>query len=129
MVFERALLLSRRRAPPLDSACVLLRPRQRIYSGGKCEPVVGLCLKTLAADDSQGAGMGASRVRVTTKAHPSQPGGLSRAGLESQLAASMAALGVDQVSTAQVSKAWALTLGVLTTVWRLVVGAVGGAVR
>lgn len=61
----------------------------RIYAGGLTEPIVGACLRTLQADGVE--------VKVTTKAHPSKPNGLSAAGLEAQLRESLAALGVERV--------------------------------
>jgi hypothetical protein len=76
-------------------ACRVFCVPQRIYSGGACEPVVGQCLEALRLDGN------ADRVRVTTKAHPSQPGGLSKEGLESQLQASLDALGVTEVRSPQ----------------------------
>jgi hypothetical protein len=52
--------------------------------------MVGTCLRALAADGFS--------PRVATKAHPSQPGGLSPRGLEAQLEASLQAMGVNKVS-------------------------------
>ena len=60
----------------------------RIYSGGDTEPIVRDAIAAV------GASMGPS-FRIGTKAHPSQPGGLSADGLRRQLDASLAALGVD----------------------------------
>ena len=62
----------------------------RIYSGGDTEPIVR---EAIAA---AGVGIRAS-CRIGTKAHPSQPGGLSSDGIRRQLEASLEALGVDQV--------------------------------
>jgi len=72
--------------------------------------MVGECLRTLASDGyrynsnsqaSSGAAGSSSGdapfVRITTKAHPSQPGGLSPSGLEAQLEASLKDLGVCKV--------------------------------
>lgn len=71
--------------------------------------MVGTCLRTLASDgycynsSPQGSGAAGSNsgeapfVRITTKAHPSQPGGLSPSGLEAQLEASLKDLGVCKV--------------------------------
>ena len=64
----------------------------RIYAGGATEPIVGACLKALTDEAAHGG-----PCRVTTKAHPSQPGGLTAAGLEAQLSASLAAFGVERV--------------------------------
>ena len=58
----------------------------RIYAGGKTEPVVGAVV-----DKSN------SHELIGTKAHPSQPGGLSAKGIEGQLQASLDAMGVDKV--------------------------------
>eukprot|EP00527_Entomoneis_sp_CCMP2396_P006228 CAMPEP_0198149356 /NCGR_PEP_ID=MMETSP1443-20131203/46140_1 /TAXON_ID=186043 /ORGANISM="Entomoneis sp., Strain CCMP2396" /LENGTH=323 /DNA_ID=CAMNT_0043814359 /DNA_START=21 /DNA_END=989 /DNA_ORIENTATION=- len=55
----------------------------RIYAGGKTEPVVGAVMSKL---DFPMAVVG-------TKAHPSQPGGLSPEGIEGQLKASLEAMG------------------------------------
>eukprot|EP00602_Paraphysomonas_sp_CaronLab_P006842 CAMPEP_0185019266 /NCGR_PEP_ID=MMETSP1103-20130426/1883_1 /TAXON_ID=36769 /ORGANISM="Paraphysomonas bandaiensis, Strain Caron Lab Isolate" /LENGTH=336 /DNA_ID=CAMNT_0027549473 /DNA_START=74 /DNA_END=1084 /DNA_ORIENTATION=- len=62
----------------------------RIYAGGSTEPMVGECLKACGAlqDDT---------MKVTTKAHPSQPMGLSATGLEAQLKDSLTAMGLDRV--------------------------------
>eukprot|EP00522_Entomoneis_paludosa_P012274 CAMPEP_0172452268 /NCGR_PEP_ID=MMETSP1065-20121228/9987_1 /TAXON_ID=265537 /ORGANISM="Amphiprora paludosa, Strain CCMP125" /LENGTH=345 /DNA_ID=CAMNT_0013204305 /DNA_START=7 /DNA_END=1044 /DNA_ORIENTATION=- len=57
----------------------------RIYAGGKTESVVGACLP-----QCQNTG---KRLLVGTKAHPSQPGGLSPEGIETQLQASLQAMG------------------------------------
>ena len=57
----------------------------RIYAGGKTEPIVGATLASVPG------------LRVGTKAHPSQPDGLSDAGIRAQLAASLEALGVKTV--------------------------------
>ena len=56
--------------------------------------MVGSCLAALKSLPGQPSGP----VRVTTKAHPSQPGGLTAEGLEAQLHESMAALGVEKVT-------------------------------
>ena len=57
----------------------------RIYAGGKTEPIVGATLASVPG------------LRVGTKAHPSQPDGLSATGIRAQLAASLEALGVKSV--------------------------------
>jgi len=59
----------------------------RIYSGGKTEPIVGSCL----------AAMQPKVLRVTTKAHPSQPGGLTAEGIRAQLSDSLTAFGCSKV--------------------------------
>lgn len=56
----------------------------RIYAGGKTEPVVGNALKQCSSSDT---------IVVGTKAHPSQRGGLSPKGIQSQLDDSLQALG------------------------------------
>lgn len=61
----------------------------RIYSGGDTEDILG---KVLRSGD-----LGASRYVLATKAHPSQPGGLSKAGIKGQLEASLKALQTDEV--------------------------------
>jgi aflatoxin B1 aldehyde reductase len=62
----------------------------RIYAGGQTEPIFGQCLTALGLK-------GNPTIKVTTKAHPSQPNGLSSEGLSSQLARSMEAMGVTRV--------------------------------
>lgn len=57
----------------------------RIYAGGDTEPMLREAL----------AGGGEYGWLLGTKAHPSQTDGLSEAGLEAQLAASRAAIGVS----------------------------------
>lgn len=92
--------LRKSRAPPDPSPNfrLFLNPFQlRRFSGGACEPIVGACLKALRAAEPPGGPKDAATLRVTTKAHPSQPGGLSPLGLERQLEASLDALGVDTV--------------------------------
>jgi len=62
----------------------------RIYSGGKSEEIFGRWL--------QGAGPAATQPLVlSTKAHPSQAGGLSEQGIRGQLKASLEALKVNKV--------------------------------
>lgn len=61
----------------------------RIYSGGESELMVGRVLKTIADT---------TKFTVTTKAHPSQPGGLSPAGLREQVVTSMTALQVSSLN-------------------------------
>ena len=62
----------------------------RIYSGGDAEPIVR---EAIAA---AGDGMSASCL-IGSKAHPSQPGGLSADGMRRQLDESLKALGVDHL--------------------------------
>ena len=62
----------------------------RIYSAGDTEPIVK------DAIDAVGGGISASCL-LGTKAHPSQPGGLSTDGIKKQLEASLTALGVDKL--------------------------------
>lgn len=61
----------------------------RIYSGGDTEDILGRVLK-----DSEVAG---KPIILATKAHPSQPQGLSKAGIRQQLETSLKALQVDKV--------------------------------
>ncbi|CAM9264717.1 unnamed protein product, partial [Heterosigma akashiwo] len=63
----------------------------RIYAGGETEPMVGEALQQIMDADQR------SMVLLGTKAHPSQPGGLSPDGIRAQLAASLEALKVDAV--------------------------------
>eukprot|EP00933_Yihiella_yeosuensis_P006656 TRINITY_DN11138_c0_g1_i1.p1 TRINITY_DN11138_c0_g1~~TRINITY_DN11138_c0_g1_i1.p1 ORF type:complete len:296 (-),score=24.78 TRINITY_DN11138_c0_g1_i1:51-938(-) len=61
----------------------------RIYSGGDTEDILGKVMRDLDVANK-------SHV-LATKAHPSQPGGLSKTGLRSQLSASLKALQVEKV--------------------------------
>ena len=56
----------------------------RIYAGGDTEPIVG---KAITAQE----------VTIGSKAHPSQPRGLSADGMRAQLDASLSALGCDSL--------------------------------
>lgn len=59
------------------------------YAGGDSERMLGLAIANLDG--------GSSSITVGTKAHPSQPGGLSPGGIRSQLRSSMDAMNVDSV--------------------------------
>jgi len=61
----------------------------RLHSGGAAEPMLGRALRTV--------GPPTGGYRLSTKVHPSQPGGLSDAGIRAQLPASLGALGVNRV--------------------------------
>lgn len=61
----------------------------RIYSGGDTEQILG---KVLRSGD-----LGPSSYVLGTKVHPSQPGGLSKAGIRGQLETSLRALQKDKV--------------------------------
>uniref|UniRef100_A0A7S1LXG2 NADP-dependent oxidoreductase domain-containing protein n=1 Tax=Alexandrium catenella TaxID=2925 RepID=A0A7S1LXG2_ALECA len=61
----------------------------RIYSGGDTEPMLG---EVLRSPEVRGAAY-----RLATKAHPSQPGGLSATGIRAQLKASLEALRAERV--------------------------------
>ena len=73
----------------------------RIYAGGKTEPIVGAVVSKYQQSEQQAAqesgGEAATSITTTfevgTKAHPSQPGGLSPEGIETQLQASLHAMG------------------------------------
>ena len=54
----------------------------RIYAGGATEPIVGTALEERR-----------DKVTIGSKAHPSQPGGLSDRGMREQLASSLSSLG------------------------------------
>jgi aflatoxin B1 aldehyde reductase len=56
----------------------------RIYSGGVAEGIVGVACTPYTGT-----------LRIGTKAHPSQPGGLGAAGLRAQFDASVSALGAS----------------------------------
>ena len=60
----------RRNSETTDAACYFV-DTARIYAGGKTEHIVGGALLAMGDTDY---------VYVGTKAHPSQPGGLSKAG-------------------------------------------------
>jgi len=62
----------------------------RIYSGGDSELMVGRVLPGVTAD--------CPGLTITTKAHPSQEGGLSEAGIRGQLKASLEAMQVPSVN-------------------------------
>lgn len=62
----------------------------RIYAGGKTETILGDVLRNV--DPKEGPS-----VTVGTKAHPSQPNGLSPTGVRDQLNASLEAIGVESV--------------------------------
>ena len=62
----------------------------RIYAGGETESIVG---KVLASVGSRDKGV----LMIGTKAHPSQKGGLSPAGIRSQIEASLHAMQIDRV--------------------------------
>eukprot|EP00429_Kryptoperidinium_foliaceum_P064781 CAMPEP_0176060776 /NCGR_PEP_ID=MMETSP0120_2-20121206/30295_1 /TAXON_ID=160619 /ORGANISM="Kryptoperidinium foliaceum, Strain CCMP 1326" /LENGTH=335 /DNA_ID=CAMNT_0017394323 /DNA_START=30 /DNA_END=1037 /DNA_ORIENTATION=- len=61
----------------------------RIYSGGDAEEMLGRVLR--------GADVDVGAFTIATKAHPSQPGGLSGVGIRQQLAASLKALHLERV--------------------------------
>ena len=63
----------------------------RIYAGGKTEPIVGTVIK----DASSYCDLDA--IEVGTKAHPSQPNGLSKDGIMNQFTASIESMGVESV--------------------------------
>jgi aflatoxin B1 aldehyde reductase len=65
----------------------------RIYAGGQTEPVVGAVLSQMSLSCDK------SSFLVGTKAHPSQPGGLSPAGIQQQLQESTEALQFDLASS------------------------------
>lgn len=65
----------------------------RIYANGETETIVGACFRSITASHPEIR----CKLHVTTKAHPSQPLGLSAKGLEQQLQTSLNAMGVDYV--------------------------------
>lgn len=62
----------------------------RIYAGGKTEKIIGEILPTLDAEKRES-------IKLGTKAHPSQPEGLSTKGISDQLNKSFEAMGIDSV--------------------------------
>lgn len=77
----------RRNSETTDAACYFV-DTARIYAGGKTEHIVGGALLAMGDTDY---------VYVGTKAHPSQPGGLSKAGITSQLQTSLVAMNLESV--------------------------------
>ena len=65
----------------------------RIYAGGKTEKILGEVLSALESDHPAER----SSIVLGTKAHPSQPDGLSAKGISDQFAVSLNAMGVDSV--------------------------------
>mmetsp|Transcript_30405 Transcript_30405/g.66827 ORF Transcript_30405/g.66827 Transcript_30405/m.66827 type:complete len:403 (+) Transcript_30405:55-1263(+) len=65
----------------------------RIYAGGKTEKIFGEVLSALQSDHPAER----NSIVLGTKAHPSQPGGLSERGMLDQFAASLDAMGVENV--------------------------------
>jgi len=63
----------------------------RIYAGGATEPIVGATVADAASYCSP------ESVLVGTKAHPSQPNGLSAKGIQQQFETSIKAMGLDSV--------------------------------
>ena len=61
----------------------------RIYAGGKTEKILGTALKRLEYNNQ--------KLAIGTKAHPSQPNGLSADGIQGQLNASLEAMGLSSV--------------------------------
>jgi aflatoxin B1 aldehyde reductase len=66
----------------------LILDTARVYAGGDTEPIVGDAIAVHQAPPA---------VYLSTKAHPSQPHGLSKQGITQQLRASLAALKVKSV--------------------------------
>lgn len=65
----------------------------RIYAGGKTETILGHCFNQLLQNNSEFR----SNSVITTKVHPSQPGGLSPTGLRDQLNTSLQEMGLTYV--------------------------------
>jgi len=65
----------------------------RIYAGGKSERMLGISLQ----EGSMSSLDASSSLSINTKAHPSQPGGLSKDGIERQLQKSLDAMNVTSV--------------------------------
>lgn len=67
----------------------------RIYAGGKTEPMVGAVVRRiLTADKNKDS---SSKIFIGTKAHPSQTGGLSAQGLQTQFQDSLDKMAVSAV--------------------------------
>ena len=60
----------------------------RIYAGGDTEPMLGRALERVST--------GSGQILIGSKAHPSEPGGLGKSGLQSQLSGSMQAVGTSK---------------------------------
>jgi len=78
-----------------DTACTdaFFVDTARIYAGGKTEHIVGESLSSVAVSCSTKD----HAIYIGTKAHPSQPDGLSKAGILSQLQTSLDAMKLDSV--------------------------------
>jgi aryl-alcohol dehydrogenase-like predicted oxidoreductase len=64
----------------------------RIYAGGESENMLGRVLQKYKNGEAR------EDLSVATKAHPSQPGGLTKIGLQEQVTASLSALQVDHIN-------------------------------
>lgn len=71
----------------------------RIYAGGATEPLVGAAIKDVMDDVNSSSSSGGDKIIIGTKAHPSQPGGLSTGGIQKQIEASFAAMERAGIST------------------------------
>jgi aflatoxin B1 aldehyde reductase len=74
----------------VDEQVVYRIDTARIYAGGKTETIVGAVLSKLSSESDDVVVKG--KILVGTKAHPTQTGGLSKAGIENQWQESTEAL-------------------------------------
>ncbi|CAB9504273.1 Aflatoxin B1 aldehyde reductase member [Seminavis robusta] len=74
-----------------DNDKVPLLDTARVYAGGKTELMVGAVLDKLSVSDSK------SSIVVGSKANPALPGGLSRKGIQEQLATSLDAMALSSL--------------------------------
>lgn len=75
---------------PIDTA--------RIYAGGNTESILGSTLQTLRGLMAKDASLpGNAYLSIGTKAHPSQPMGLSSEGIKRQFEASLKAMNLDRI--------------------------------
>jgi len=77
-----------------DTPAVVRIDTARIYASGDSERMLGSALRTLSEEDGESPPL---VMNVGTKAHPSQPNGLSPEGLRAQLESSLEAMGVASV--------------------------------
>ena len=75
-----------------DTCCYI--DTARIYAGGKTEQLLGRAIDGCLTSQSSSSGR-RLKLRLGTKAHPSQPGGLSKTGILNQLEASLNALNMN----------------------------------
>jgi aflatoxin B1 aldehyde reductase len=91
MRHNNALTMTSGSSPTTATPCFI--DTARIYAGGKTENILGAALQTLHGDSD--STIDTSVLCIGTKAHPSQPQGLSSDGIEGQISASLEAMRVQ----------------------------------